>query len=146
MLDQAASPWVQVHPFLDQGSWRLYCLRRSPRRPANATPDAVAGTNQVHRCRIGLEAIYPSQHQQAKRAGLPYLLRGLEINRVNLGHRHHLHTHGSGFPYLVAIKPWGYVLAWRLTGSNTLEVDFCVAALEEALSKGRPQIFNRPGS
>ena len=33
-----------------------------------------------------------------------------------------------------------YVLAWRL--SNTLEVDFCVEALEEALSKGRPQIFN----
>ena len=33
-----------------------------------------------------------------------------------------------------------YVLAWRL--SNTLEVDFRVAALEEALSKGRPQIFN----
>ena len=33
-----------------------------------------------------------------------------------------------------------YVLAWRL--SNTLEVDFCVAALEEALSKGQPQIFN----
>ena len=32
------------------------------------------------------------------------------------------------------------VLAWRL--SNTLEVDFCVASLEEALSKGRPQIFN----
>ena len=32
------------------------------------------------------------------------------------------------------------MLAWRL--SNTLEVDFCVAALEEALSKGRPQIFN----
>ena len=30
------------------------------------------------------------------------------------------------------------MLAWRL--SNTLEVDFCVAALEEALSKGRPQI------
>ena len=30
--------------------------------------------------------------------------------------------------------------SWRL--SNTLEVDFCVAALEEALSKGRPQIFN----
>ena len=32
------------------------------------------------------------------------------------------------------------MLAWRL--SNTLELDFCVAALEEALSKGRPQIFN----
>ena len=59
-----------------------------------------------------------------------------------MGHRHHLHTHGSGFLYLVAIMDWHsrYVLAWRL--SNTLEVDFCVAALEEALSKGRPQIFN----
>ena len=47
-----------------------------------------------------------------------------------------------GFLYLVAIMDWHsrYVLAWRL--SNTLEVDFCVEALEEALSKGRPQIFN----
>ena len=48
-----------------------------------------------------------------------------------------------GFLYLVAIMDWHsrYVLAWRL--SNTLEVDFCVAGwLEEALSKGRPQIFN----
>ena len=47
-----------------------------------------------------------------------------------------------GFLYLAAIMDWHsrYVLAWRL--SNTLEVDFCVAALEEALSKGRPQIFN----
>ena len=49
-----------------------------------------------------------------------------------------------GFLYLVAIMDWHsrYVLAWRL--SNTLEVDFCVAALEEALSKGRPP-QHRPG-
>ena len=33
-----------------------------------------------------------------------------------------------------------YVLSWRL--SNTLDVDFCVEALEEALRKGRPEIFN----
>ena len=33
-----------------------------------------------------------------------------------------------------------YVLSWRL--SHTLEVDFCVEALEEALSKGKPGIFN----
>ena len=33
-----------------------------------------------------------------------------------------------------------YVLAWRL--SNTLDADFCVAALQEALRKGRPEIFN----
>ena len=52
------------------------------------------------------------------------------------------------YPWLGVSSTWWpswtgnsrYVLAWRL--SNTLEVDFCVAALEEALSKGRPQIFN----
>lgn len=48
-----------------------------------------------------------------------------------------------GFLYLVAIMDWysRKVLSWRL--SNTLEADFCVAALEEALAQyGRPEIFN----
>ena len=48
-----------------------------------------------------------------------------------------------GFLYLVAIMDWASrkVLSWRL--SNTLETDFCVAALEEALAKyGKPRIFN----
>jgi putative transposase len=47
-----------------------------------------------------------------------------------------------GFLYLVASMDWysRYVLAWRL--SNTLKLDFCMAALEEALSWGRPEIFN----
>jgi putative transposase len=47
-----------------------------------------------------------------------------------------------GFLYLVAIIDWysRYVLAWRL--SNTLEADFCVEALREALRKGKPEIFN----
>ena len=47
-----------------------------------------------------------------------------------------------GFLYLVAVMDWvsRYVLAWRL--SNLLDTSFCVAALEEALSKGRPKIFN----
>ena len=47
-----------------------------------------------------------------------------------------------GFLYLVAIIDWysRYVISWRL--SNTLDADFCVAALEEALSKGKPEIFN----
>jgi len=46
-----------------------------------------------------------------------------------------------GFMYLVVIMDWysRYVLAWRL--SNTLDADFCVEALEEALSKGKPDIF-----
>ena len=44
--------------------------------------------------------------------------------------------------YLVVIMDWysRYVLAWRL--SNTLDADFCEEALEEALSKGRPDVFN----
>jgi putative transposase len=47
-----------------------------------------------------------------------------------------------GFLYLVVIMDWysRYVLSWRL--SNTLDADSCVEALEEALRKGRPDIFN----
>ena len=49
----------------------------------------------------------------------------------------------KGFLYLVAIMGWHSraVLSWRL--SNTMEADFCVAALEEALARyGKPEIFN----
>ena len=44
--------------------------------------------------------------------------------------------------YLVAIIDWHSrcVLCWRL--SNSLESSFCIEALEEALSRGRPEIFN----
>ena len=47
-----------------------------------------------------------------------------------------------GFLYLVAIMDWcsRCVLSWWL--SNTLDGDFCLEALEEALRKGRPEIFN----
>jgi putative transposase len=47
-----------------------------------------------------------------------------------------------GFLYLVAIIDWysRYVLAWRL--SNTLDGRFCQEALDEALSRARPEIFN----
>jgi putative transposase len=47
-----------------------------------------------------------------------------------------------GFMYLVAVIDWfsRYVLAWRL--SNTLDVGFCLAALDEALAHGTPDIFN----
>jgi putative transposase len=50
---------------------------------------------------------------------------------------------GHGFFYLVAIIDWASraVLAWRL--SNTMDVSFCVAALEEAFARfGKPEIFN----
>ena len=48
----------------------------------------------------------------------------------------------EGFLYLVAILDWysRYVLSWRL--SNSLEESFCLEALEEALGRARPEIFN----
>ena len=47
-----------------------------------------------------------------------------------------------GFMYLTAVIDWfsRYVLSWRL--SNTLEVGFCLEAMDEALSRGRPEIFD----
>ena len=110
--------------------------------------------HQVNRKRVrrlmqmmGLETIYRRPNTSKPTPGhkvYPYLLRGLEINRVNQVWATDI-TYipmARGFLYLVAIMDWHsrYVLAWRL--SNTLEVDFCVEALEEALSKGRPEIFN----
>ena len=96
---------------------------------------------------MGIEAIY--QHPNTSRPSpehkvYPYLLRGLAITRVNQVWATDI-TYipmARGFLYLVAVMDWysRYVLAWRL--SNTLDTDFCVDALEEALSKGRPEIFN----
>jgi putative transposase len=47
-----------------------------------------------------------------------------------------------GFMYLVAVMDWHsrYVLSWQL--SNTMDVTFCLRALEQALEKGGPEIFN----
>jgi putative transposase len=96
---------------------------------------------------MGLEAIYrwPNTSKPAPDYQVfLYLLKGLEINRVNQIWTADI-TYlpmARGFLYLVAIMDWHsrYVLAWRL--SNTMEVGFCLEALEEALSKGRPEIFN----
>lgn len=74
----------------------------------------------------------------------PYLLKKLCINRVN----HVWGTDityipvGTGYLYLVAVMDWysRYVLAWRL--SNSLESDFCIKALQEALKRDKPEIFN----
>src|SRR5262245_56414122 len=75
----------------------------------------------------------------------PYLLRGLTIGRVNQVWCSDV-TYipmAKGFVYLVVIMDWvsRAVLAWRV--SNTLDADFCVEALEEALLHyGQPEIFN----
>ncbi len=75
----------------------------------------------------------------------PYLLRGMKIDRPNQVWCADL-TYiplAKGFLYLVAIMDWRSrkVLTWRL--SNTMDVQFCVDALDEALDRyGPPEIFN----
>ena len=74
----------------------------------------------------------------------PYLLRGLDISRAD-----HVWCADityvpvtQGFFYLVAVMDWAtrHVLTWRL--SNTMDASFCVRALDEALVRGTPEIFN----
>jgi putative transposase len=74
----------------------------------------------------------------------PYLLRGVEIERVNQVWSTDI-TYvrlRQGFVYLVAVMDWysRYVLAWEV--SVSLESSFCVSALECALRQAQPDIFN----
>ncbi len=96
---------------------------------------------------MGLEAIYPkpklSQPGQGHQT-YPYLLRAVKIEQVNQVWSSDI-TYirmARGWLYLAAVMDWfsRYVLSWRL--SRNLESDFCVEALRDALSRGRPEIFN----
>jgi putative transposase len=97
---------------------------------------------------MGLEAVYPKPktsrpHPQHK--VYPYLLRALTIDRVNQVWCADI-TYipmSRGFMYLVAVMDWHSrkVLSWRI--SNSLDTDFCVEAVCEALRRfGPPEIFN----
>jgi putative transposase len=95
---------------------------------------------------MGIEAIYPRRTTipAPGHKVYPYLLRGLTIDRANQVWCSDI-TYvpmRRGFMYLVAIMDWysRHVLAWRL--SNTLDVAFCLDALEEALEQHQPDIFN----
>jgi putative transposase len=98
--------------------------------------------------RMGIEALYrrPRTSIPARGAAIyPYLLSGLAIERPNQVWASDI-TYlpmAHGFMYLVAILDVASrkVLAFRL--SNTMTADFCIEALEEAMSKfGVPEIFN----
>jgi len=88
---------------------------------------------------MGLEAIYPKPRlsvSSPEHTIYPYLLNGIKILRPNQVWATDI-TYirlTSGFIYLVAIMDWfsRYVISWRL--STSLDVEFCVAALEDALS------------
>jgi putative transposase len=96
---------------------------------------------------MGLEAVYPKPKLSVRGAGhkvYPYLLRNVAIERANQVWSTDI-TYiplPDGFMYLTAVIDWfsRYVLSWRL--SNTLDVEFCIEALEEALNHGRPEVFN----
>jgi putative transposase len=98
--------------------------------------------------RMGVEALYRRPNTSKPALGHkihPYLLRGMKIERSN-----HVWAMdityipmARGFVYLAVVLDWysRRVLSWRL--SITMDVDFCLEAVEEALAKhGKPEIFN----
>jgi len=128
-----------AHPFL--GSRRMAAMLREG-RPINR--------KRVQRLMrlMGIAALGPKPRTSKPAPGhkiYPYLLRDLIIDRPNQVWAADI-TYipmTRGFLYLVAIIDWASraVLAWRL--SNTMDVTFCLDALEEALTRfGRPEIFN----
>jgi putative transposase len=97
--------------------------------------------------KMGIEGISPKRRTTLTAAGhrvYPYLLRGLSIERPNQVWCSDITfvPMRGGFMYMVALMDWyiRYVLSWRL--SNSMDADFCVDALEAALSETRPEIKN----
>lgn len=128
-----------AHPFFGRRQLTL-CLRREG---YEVNPKRIRRLMR----KMGLAAIYPKPRTTVASPGhriYPYLLRGVEIVRPD----HVWSTDityvpmANGFMYLTAVIDWysRYVLAWQL--SNTLDALFCIDALERALQKGRPEVFN----
>ena len=96
---------------------------------------------------MGIEAIYPKKILSKQVPGhkkYPYLLRDLAVkcpDQVWSSDITYIRL-STGFVYCTAIIDWysRYVIAWRL--SNTIDNTFCLEALEEALEKRKPEIFN----
>jgi putative transposase len=129
-----------AHPFL--GSRRMAAMLRAEGRPINR--------KRVQRLMrlMGIVALGPKPRTSRPAPGhkiYPYLLRDMTIDRANQVWAADI-TYipmARGFLYLVAIIDWASraVLAWRL--SNSMDVSFCLDALDEALARfGKPEIFN----
>lgn len=108
------------------------------------------GRKRIRRlmAKMGLEPIYQRPRTTVlhpEHQIYPYLLREMVIERPNQVWCSDI-TYipmQRGFLYLVAVMDWTTrkVLSWRV--SNTMEADFCIEALEEALERfGKPEIFN----
>lgn len=96
---------------------------------------------------MGIQAVLPGPHTSRRHPQhlvYPYLLRGMNIQEPDCVWCSDI-TYvpmKRGYLYLVAVMDWfsRYVLAWEL--SNSLDTEFCLVALERALAKGTPQVFN----
>ena len=107
------------------------------------------GRNRIRRLMriMGLIAVYPKPRTTLISEGhkkYPYLLRNLVVDRPNQAWCMDI-TYlrmRRDFVYLTAVMDWysRFVLGWRL--SNTMDCSFCLDAVEEAFSYGKPEIFN----
>jgi len=96
---------------------------------------------------MGIQAIFPKRKTSIpnkEHKVFPYLLRDMRIeypNQVWATDITYIRMH-PGWLYLVAIMDWysRYVISWEL--SNTMDVHFCLEALENALLKNKPEILN----
>ena len=96
---------------------------------------------------MGIEALIPKRNiskANKEHQIFPYLLKNVKITETNQVWSTDI-TYipmYKGFAYLVAVIDWfsRYVLSWEI--SNTLDVYFCLNALDTALRKGKPEIFN----
>ena len=126
-------------PFYGSRRMRVW-LQKQGRRASRKSVQRLMRT-------MGLAAIYRRPRTSNPAPGhkvYPYLLGGMDITRPNQVWAADI-TYipmARGLLYLAAIMDWysRYVVAWNL--SNTLDAQFCVEALEEALEKGRPDVFN----
>lgn len=96
---------------------------------------------------MGIQGVHPKRNLSRasdEHKKYPYLLAGLEVNRpdqVWCSDITYIRLQ-RGFVYLMAIMDWysRFVLSWEI--SNTMDTRFCMEALERALVRARPEIFN----
>jgi len=161
-----SSMYYQPHRDEDRAAFELFVLNAideiytdRPHLGRHGMTDALAQERRIEvnpkRVRrlmkvLGLAAVYPRPRRNTSQSCKehvkhPYLLRNLDIthpDHVWCADITYIRLY-RGFAYLAAVMDWSTrcVLAWEL--SNTMDANFCVAALEQALSMGRtPEIFN----
>jgi len=99
--------------------------------------------------KMGIEGIHPKRKKKLSLPDLKHRIYPYLLDNIKISHPNHVWSTDityipmkKGFAYLVAIVDWysRYILSWSI--SITLEVDFCIEALQKALQKHKPVIFN----